>query len=86
VDSRRFVGREVAWQCTSALGDLIVRLPRTFAESRQTGIDHIDEGSSVTLRIAVSSTHVLDLDDATGGRTVSGPEERNVRRAPGTGW
>src|SRR5439155_1614735 len=32
VHNRRFAGREVAWRCTSPLGDLIVRLPRTFTD------------------------------------------------------
>lgn len=64
VQNRRFAGREVAWQCTSPLGDLIVRLPRTFTETRQAGVDHIGEGSSVMLRIDVGRTHVLGLDQA----------------------
>lgn len=62
VQTRRFAGREVVWRCNSQLGELIVRLPRTFTDSHQLGIDHIDEGSSVTLRIDVARTHVLHRD------------------------
>ncbi|MEV0288901.1 ABC transporter ATP-binding protein [Kribbella sp. NPDC050820] len=68
--SRRFAGRELAWRCASPLGDLIVRLPRTFTETRQAGVDHIYEGSTVTLRIDVDRTHVLN-PDATGNPTPS---------------
>lgn len=61
VENRRFAGREVAWRCSSALGDLIVRLPRTYTGATgENGIDHIKEGSSVTLRIDTRRTHVLD--------------------------
>ena len=62
VETRRFAGREVVWQCSSPVGELIVRLPRTFTDSHQLGIDHIDEGSSVMLRIDAARTHVLHRD------------------------
>lgn len=62
VQNRRFAGREVAWRCTSPLGDLVVRLPRTFTGSRRSGIDHIEEGTTVTLSIDVSRTHVLQVE------------------------
>lgn len=79
VQSRRFAGREVAWRCTSPLGDLIVRLPRTFSDRRQAGVDHIDVGSTVTLRIDTHRTHVIDATEdraVESHATVDGHEPR----------
>lgn len=59
VQSRRFAGREVVWRCTSPLGDLIIRLPRTYTKTYPKGVDHIDVGSPVTLGIDSERTHLL---------------------------
>jgi putative spermidine/putrescine transport system ATP-binding protein len=69
VQNRRFAGREVAWRCTSSLGDLVVRLPRTHTETRGTNVDEVVEGSTVALRIDVSRTHVLGPGGAAAAGT-----------------
>jgi putative spermidine/putrescine transport system ATP-binding protein len=59
VQSRRFAGREVAWRCSGPYGDLIVRLPRTHYTGHRYGVDDITEGSTVTLQVDTTRTHVL---------------------------